>query len=162
MTFSAPAKKNPDRWKFILHLRKGLYLSCCYLKILALTSMLNSYPYSGLYRTAPQQKSISECLIHQPALLQFEVMIPGSLVISNVKRISPGHTFQKNLLAYDSLLNKEDGKCSCIHKECVETAKKASNFWKSPLFGNILATELWLFKQKHLPYLLLEKCPSKI
>lgn len=30
------------------------------------------------------------------------------------------------------LLNKEDGKCSCIHKECMETAKKANNFGSHP------------------------------
>lgn len=81
---------------------------------------------------------------------------------SNLKRISPSHTFQKMLLTYDSFLNKEDGKSSCIHKECMKTAKKANNFWKSPLFGNILVIEPWLFKQKHPPYLLLKICTSKI
>ena len=60
------------------------------------------------------------------------------------------------------LLNKEDGKCSCIQKECIETAKKANNFWKSPLFGNIQVIEPWLFKQIHLPYLLQKICASKI
>lgn len=70
--------------------------------------------------------------------------------------------FKKFLLASDFLLNKEDGKCSCTHKECVETAKKPNNFWKSPLFGNIPVIKLWLFKQKHPPYLLLKTCPSKI
>lgn len=59
-----------------------------------------------------------------------------------LKRISPSHTFQKMLLTYDSLLNKENRKCRCSCKECMETAKKANNFWKSPLFGNIRVIEL--------------------
>lgn len=88
-------------------------------------------------------------------------MMPGSLVISNLKSVTKPH-LSKMLLTYDSLLNKEDGKCSCIHKECMETAKKANNFWKSPLFGNIQVIEPWLFKQNHLPYLLLKICASKI
>lgn len=57
--------------------------------------------------------------------------------------------FKDFLLPLKSLLKKEYGKYSCIHKECVETAKKANCFWTLPLFGNTLVLELWLFKQKN-------------
>lgn len=76
-------------------------------------------------------------------------MLPGSLVISNLQRISLSHTFKGFLIPSESLLNTEDGNWSCIHKECVETAKKANNFWTVSLFGNTLVLELWLFKKNH-------------
>lgn len=75
-------------------------------------------------------------------------MLPGSLVISNLQRISLSHTFKSFLIPSESVLNTEDGKWSCIHKECVETAKKANNFWTVSLFGNTLVLELWLFFKK--------------
>lgn len=57
------------------------------LKILALTSTPNSDPHSGIHKAIPKQKSISDCsTYYQLAPPKFDIMLPGSLDISNMKK----------------------------------------------------------------------------